>query len=129
MAEKPAKTNDLRISGRITQIYDGSGLIQRCPKCGRWIIDDFCIVHSDVRGLWDLRIKARFEDGKGRSTLIFKKDMTEKNVNIILREAKKLGEAATLERIKNALLGKEVEVEGVKLNGGNFLLVKNIRKV
>ena len=129
MAEKPAKTNDLRISGRITQIYDGSGLIQRCPKCGRWIIDDFCIVHSDVRGLWDLRIKARFEDGKGRSTLIFKKDMTEKNVNIILRDAKKLGEAATLERIKNALLGKEVEVEGVKLNGGNFLLVKNIRKV
>ncbi len=129
MAEKPAKTNDLRISGRITQIYDGSGLIQRCPKCGRWIIDDFCIVHSDVRGLWDLRIKARFEDGKGRSTLIFKRDMTEKNVNIILREAKKLGEAATLERIKNALLGKEVEVEGVKLNGGNFLLVKNIRKV
>jgi len=129
MAEKPAKTNDLRISGRITQIYDGSGLIQRCPKCGRWIIDDFCIVHSDVRGLWDLRIKARFEDGKGRSTLIFKKDMTEKNVNIILREAKKLGEAATLERIKNALLGKEVEVEGVKSNGGNFLLGKNIRKV
>jgi hypothetical protein len=42
--------------------------------------------------------------------------------------SEKLGEAATLERIKNALIGKNVEMEGVKLNGGNFL-VKNIREV
>jgi hypothetical protein len=35
-----------KLIGKITQIYDGSGLIQRCPKCNRWIIDNFCIVHS-----------------------------------------------------------------------------------
>lgn len=116
-----------KLSGRITQIYDGSGLIQRCPKCNRWIIDNFCIVHSDVEGIWDLRIKARFDDGKERCTLIFKKEMTEKSVGITLEEARKLGEAATLERIK-ALVGKNIEIEGVKLNGGNFL-VKDIREV
>ena len=126
--KKAADTNDLKHNGRITQIYDGSGLIQRCPKCNRWIIDDFCIVHSDVEGIWDLRIKARFDDGKERCTLIFKKDVTEKSVGITLKEAKKLGEAATLERVKNALVGKDIEIEGVKLKGGNFL-VKDIREV
>ncbi|MEA2075023.1 MAG: hypothetical protein U9O85_04755, partial [Euryarchaeota archaeon] len=95
-----------KLNGRITQIYDGSGLIQRCPKCNRWIIDDFCIVHSDVEGIWDLRIKARFDDGKERCTLIFKKEMTEKSAKITLEEAKKLGEAATLDRIRDALFGK-----------------------
>ncbi|HUV79686.1 MAG TPA: hypothetical protein VMW40_02505 [Candidatus Bathyarchaeia archaeon] len=117
-----------KLNGRITQIYDGSGLIQRCPKCNRWIIDNFCMVHSDVEGTWDLRIKARFDDGKERCTLIFKKEMTEKSVGITLEEARKLGEAATLERIKNTLVGKNIEIEGVKLNGGNFL-VKDIRVV
>jgi hypothetical protein len=39
-----------------------------------------------------------------------------------------LGEAATLERIREALFGKNFEIEGVKLNGGNFL-VKDIREV
>jgi len=126
--KKPVKTRKVgsKLSGKITQIYDGSGLIQRCPECNRWIIDDFCIVHSDVEGVWDLRIKARFDDGKERYTLIFKKDVTEKSANITLKEARKLGETATLERIKNALVGKNIEIEGVKLNG-NFL-VKDIRE-
>ena len=130
VVKKPVKTRKVgsKLSGKITQIYDGSGLIQRCPKCNRWIIDNFCIVHSDVAGVWDLRIKARFDDGKERCTLIFKRDMTEKSANITLREAKKLGEAATLERIRGALFGKNIEIEGVKLNGGNFL-VKDIREV
>jgi len=128
--KKPVKTRKVgsTLSGKITQIYDGSGLIQRCPKCNRWIIDDFCIVHSDVAGVWDLRIKARFDDGKERCTLIFKRDMTEKSANITLEEAKKLGEAAMLERIKEALVRKRFEIEGVKLNGGYFL-VKDIREV
>lgn len=126
--KKAAETNKLKHSGKITQIYDGSGLIQRCPKCDRWIIDNFCIVHSDVEGIWDLRIKARFDDGNERYTLIFKKEMTEKSAKITLEEAKKLGEAATLERIRETLIGKHFEIGGVKLNGGNFL-VKDIKEV
>ena len=51
--KKTAETREfrLKLNGKITQIYDGSGLIQRCPKCNRWIIDNFCIVHSDVEGV------------------------------------------------------------------------------
>ena len=126
-AEEPKEFGS-KLNGKITQIYDGSGLIQRCPKCNRWIIDNFCIVHGDVEGVWDLRIKARFDDGKEQCTLIFKRDVTERIVNITLEEAKKLGEVATLERIREALFGKNFEIEGVKLKGGNFL-VKDIREV
>jgi len=128
--KKTAETREfrLKLNGKITQIYDGSGIIQRCPKCDRWIIDNFCMVHSDVDGIWDLRIKARFDNGNERCTLIFKKDMTEKSAKITLEEAKKLGEAATLERMRKTLIGKNIEIEGIKLNGGNFL-VKGIREV
>jgi replication factor A1 len=127
-SQKAAETNKIALSGKITQIYDGSGLIQRCPKCNRLIIDDFCMVHSDVEGIWDLRIKARFDDGNGRRTLIFKKDITEKSVGITLDEAKKLGEAATLARIKEALVNRNFKVAGIELSGGYFL-VKDISEV
>ena len=127
-SKEAAETNKFALRGKITQIYDGSGLIQRCPKCNRWIIDDFCMVHSDVEGIWDLRIKARFDDGKVRCTLIFKKDITEKSVGITLEEAKKLGEAATLARIKEALVNRDFKVAGIELSGGYFL-VKDISEV
>ena len=132
LKETPSKeaveTNKIALYGKITRIYDGSGLIQRCPKCNRWIIDDFCMVHSDVEGIWDLRIKARFDVGTERRTLIFKKDITEKSANITLEEAKKLGEATTLARIKEALVGRNLEVGGIALSGGYFL-VKDISEV
>jgi ssDNA-binding replication factor A large subunit len=127
-SKEAVETNKIALYGKITQIYDGSGLIQRCPKCNRWIIDDFCIVHSDVEGIWDLRIKARFDVGKGRRTLIFKKDITEKSANITLEEAKKLGEATTLARIKEALVSRNLKVGGIELSGGYFL-VKDISEV
>jgi hypothetical protein len=75
-----------------------------------------------------LRIKARFDVGNERRTLIFKKDITEKSANITLEEAKKLGEATTLARIKEALVSRNFKVGGIELSGGNFL-VKDIRKV
>jgi ssDNA-binding replication factor A large subunit len=127
-SKEAAETNKFALCGKITQIYDGSGLIQRCPKCNRWIIDNFCMVHSDVEGIWDLRIKARFDAGNGRRTLIFKKDIAEKSANITLEEAKKLGEAETLARIKEALVNRNIKVGGIELNGGYFL-VKAISEV
>jgi hypothetical protein len=126
--EPPSDFKEMLI-GRITQIYDGSGLIQRCPKCNRWIIDNFCMVHSDVAGIWDLRIKARFDGGKERCTVIFKREMTEKILNLTLEEAIKLGEAGTLERMRQALLGKRFELGGDRLKASNNYLVKAIREV
>jgi ssDNA-binding replication factor A large subunit len=82
------------------------------------------MVHSDVKGIWDLRIKARFDVGNGRRTLIFKKDITEKSANITLEKAKELGEAATLARIKEALVVRNFKVGGIELSGGYFLVTQ-----
>jgi len=114
------------LKGRITKIYDGSGLIQRCPKCGRWIIDDFCMVHGEVAGKWDLRIKAGLDDGKKRHTLIFQREITEKILKLTLEGAKELGEEEILERIKREVVGKSAEIDGSWMSGGNFL-VSDIR--
>lgn len=67
-----------------------------------------------------MRIKARFDDGK--KDTIFKRDITGKIAGITLKEA------ATLEKIKKSIIGKNVEIDGAELNGGNFL-VKDIREV
>ena len=75
-----------------------------------------------------MRIKARFDAGNGRHTLIFKKDITEKSVGITLEEAKKLGEAATLARINEVLVSRNFKVAGIELSGGYFL-VKAISEV
>ena len=60
--------------------------------------------------------------------MIFKKDITEKSVGITLEEAKKLGEAATLARIKEAFVNRNFKVGGIELSGGYFL-VKDISEV
>jgi replication factor A1 len=124
MKESGKRYNYL-LEGRITKIYDGSGLIQRCPKCDRWIIDDFCMVHGEVEGKWDLRIKAGF-DGEKKHMLIFQRNITERILNLKVEEAKKLGEDEILERIKREISGKMAEIDGVWLSGGNFL-VNNIK--
>jgi ssDNA-binding replication factor A large subunit len=44
------------LRGRITRLYEGSGLIVRCPECMRHILDNLCDVHGDVHGVYDLRV-------------------------------------------------------------------------
>jgi hypothetical protein len=61
--------------------------------------------------------------------VIFKREVTEKVVKLTLEEAIKLGEAGTLERIRQALFGKRFELGGDRLKGSNNFLVKAIRAV
>jgi DNA primase large subunit len=114
------------LKGRITQIYGGSGLIQRCPKCKRRIMNDLCVVHGDVEGAYDLRIKARFENERTTQILLLR-EAAESILGITLEEARKIGEAAVLEKIR-LLAEKNFEVRGERLRGGNFL-VKSIRRL
>lgn len=125
--EKAQLIDGEKLEGKIVEIQDGSGLIQRCPKCDRWIIDNFCIVHSDVEGIWDLRIKAKFAYDQRSCNLVFKRKSAEMATRISLEEARKIGPSATLEKIKEALNGKNFEVIGKRLTK-NFI-VKGIREI
>jgi DNA primase large subunit len=115
------------LRGEIVKVHDGSGLIERCPKCNRWIIDNFCTVHSDVEGVEDLRIKATLRQNNTFHWLILNREVTEKVIDLDLEKAKKLGKEAVLSRIKETLLGKRFQVDGKRLDR-NFL-VRGIRRV
>lgn len=120
------KEKEIPLRGKITQIYEGSGLIMRCPECKRQILNNLCVVHGDVQGIHDLRIKAKFDDGKLNQILLLR-DVAENILGITLEDAKKLGDAAVLEKIRDSLIRKNFEIQGTKLSGGNFL-VKMIRR-
>ncbi|PSP80247.1 replication factor A [Halobacteriales archaeon QS_1_68_20] len=67
---------DVELEGTVVAIRDGSGLIQRCPECGRVIQNDECRSHGRVDGEDDLRTKAILDDGTGTVTVVLQRDLT-----------------------------------------------------
>lgn len=124
---KIGKGQELTLRGKITRLYEGSGLIVRCPECKRQILRNICVVHGEVNGIYDLRVKARFENER-TSQILLPKEAAEDILGITLDEAKKLGEGATIERAKSALLERNFEIQGSKLGSGN-ILVKTIKRL
>ncbi|MFB6139770.1 MAG: Single-stranded DNA binding protein, partial [Halosimplex sp.] len=56
---------DVELVGNVIAVRDGSGLIQRCPECGRVVQNGQCRTHGAVEGVDDLRVKAILDDGTG----------------------------------------------------------------
>ena len=67
---------DVAVTGTILEIRDGSGLIERCPDCGRVIQNGQCRSHGAVDGEDDLRIKAIVDDGTEALTAILGTELT-----------------------------------------------------
>ncbi|MEE8359070.1 MAG: hypothetical protein V3R82_06640 [Candidatus Hydrothermarchaeales archaeon] len=116
-----------KIRGKIVRVSRGSGLIQRCPECNRYVLDNQCKDHGKVEGRNDLWVKAKLNDGKVTHNLLLNCKITEDLMEFTLDEAVKLGEEAVLEKINEALEGKSFEVKGDRLET-NFL-VKGIRRL
>ncbi len=113
--------------GKIVRVSRGSGLIQRCPECNRYVLDNQCKDHGKVMGINDLRVKAKLNDGKVTYNLLLNCKITEGLMDFTLDAALKLGEEAVLTKINEALEGKSFEVKGDRLET-NFL-VKGIRRI
>lgn len=67
---------DVEIVGNVVAIRDGSGLIERCPDCGRVTQNGQCRSHGEVDGEDDLRTKAILDDGTGTVTVILDETLT-----------------------------------------------------
>jgi len=67
---------DVEIVGNVLEVRDGSGLIQRCPECGRLVQNDQCRSHGQVDPEDDLRVKAIVDDGTDTVTAILGTDLT-----------------------------------------------------
>ncbi len=75
------------VEGVIIDIKDGSGLIYRCPECGRVLNGTSCPVHGRVTPKADLRIKAVLDDGTGAAQCLFNREQTEQLLGLTLSEA------------------------------------------
>ncbi|WP_281195676.1 Single-stranded DNA binding protein [Halorubrum sp. F4] len=67
---------DVKLVGNVLEVRDGSGLIERCPECGRVTQNGQCRSHGEVDGEDDLRVKAILDDGTDTVTVVLDDDLT-----------------------------------------------------
>ncbi|WP_101297659.1 Single-stranded DNA binding protein [Halegenticoccus soli] len=108
---------DVELVGNVLEVRDGSGLIERCPECGRVIQNGQCRSHGAVEGEDDLRVKAIFDDGTDTVTVVLDADLTEEVYGGTLSEAKEAAREAmdkevVTDDIAETIVGREFRVRG-----------------
>jgi len=108
---------DVVVRGNIIEVKEGSGLIERCPECGRVVQKGQCRAHGDVEGEPDMRTKAVLDDGTGALTLIVGRELTEELYDGTLEEARDeardaMDRQVVEERIAEQTVGRRWRVRG-----------------
>ncbi|GGN16423.1 Single-stranded DNA binding protein [Halarchaeum nitratireducens] len=108
---------DVELVGNVIEVRDGSGLIERCPECGRVIQKGQCRTHGDVEGEDDMRVKAILDDGTGTATAILDRELTEAVYGGTLEDALEAARDAmnrevVADDIRESVVGKEYAVRG-----------------
>jgi replication factor A1 len=106
-------------TGVIIDVQSGSGLIKRCPDCGRLVIKGSCPEHGKVESVYDLRIKAVLDDGEEVHDVLFNCDLTEKLTGITLEAAKDmaidaLDQNIVSDTITDMIVGRYYSIRGTK---------------
>jgi len=108
---------DVLVEGNIISIRPGSGLIVRCPECGRVIQKSTCRVHGKVNGTPDMRVKAILDDGTGALTLVMDAKLTQEITGYTLEEVQEMAKTSMSpevveEEIRCKLLGTLIRAKG-----------------
>ncbi|MFC7199153.1 Single-stranded DNA binding protein [Halospeciosus flavus] len=108
---------DVEVVGNVIEVRDGSGLIERCPECGRVIQKGQCRTHGEVDGEDDLRVKAIVDDGTATVTAILDRETTETVYGGTLEDALEQARAAmdtevVADTIRDRIVGHEYRVRG-----------------
>jgi replication factor A1 len=108
---------DVELVGNVIEVRDGSGLIQRCPECGRVVQKGQCRQHGDVEAEDDLRVKAILDDGTETVTAVLDRDLTEAVYGGTLEDAREqareaMDQSVVAETIANDVVGREFKVRG-----------------
>ncbi|MFP4174250.1 MAG: replication factor A, partial [Halobacteriales archaeon] len=101
----------------VLSVKEGSGLIERCPECGRVVQKGQCRVHGDVDAEPDMRTKAVLDDGTGAVTLVVGRELTEDLYDGTLEDAREeardaMDKTAVTERIADNTVGRCWRVRG-----------------
>ncbi|ESP88988.1 Single-stranded DNA binding protein [Candidatus Halobonum tyrrellensis] len=108
---------DVAVVGNVIEVRDGSGLIERCPECGRLVQNGQCRSHGQVDPDDDLRIKAIVDDGTATVTAILGREITEDVYGGTLEDALSAARDAmsrevVAEDVRGKLVGREYRVRG-----------------
>ena len=122
------------VEGVIIDVKKGSGLIYRCPECGRVLTSTFCPEHGKVTPKPDMRIKAILDDGTGAAMCIFNSEQTERILGMDINGAlqtiqENMGNPAVIrELIEDKLIAMPMRVRGNAISKEKYgltLLVKS----
>jgi replication factor A1 len=108
---------DVELQGSLIAVRDGSGLIERCPECGRVVQNGQCRSHGDVDGEDDLRVKAILDDGTATATVVLDDDLTEAVYGGDLEDAREAAREAmdkevVADEIRERIVGHDYRVRG-----------------
>jgi replication factor A1 len=108
---------DVALVGNVIEVRDGSGLIERCPECGRVVQNGQCRAHGEVEGEDDLRVKAILDDGTGTVTVVLDTDLTAEMYGGGIEDAKRAARDAmdrevVADEIRDRIVGREYRVRG-----------------
>ncbi|WP_224269190.1 Single-stranded DNA binding protein [Haloprofundus salinisoli] len=108
---------DVELVGNVIAVRDGSGLIERCPECGRVVQNGQCRSHGNVDGEDDLRVKAILDDGTATVTVVLDAEETSEVYGGGIEDAKQAARDAmdkevVADDIREKLVGLEHRVRG-----------------
>ena len=108
---------DVEVVGNVLEVRDGSGLIERCPECGRVLQNGQCRSHGDVDGEDDMRVKAIVDDGTGTVTAMLDRELTEAVYGDTMSAAMTAARDAmdkevVADTIREQIVGREYRVRG-----------------
>jgi replication factor A1 len=108
---------DVELVGTAVAIRDGSGLIERCPECGRVTQSGQCRSHGEVDGEDDLRVKAILDDGTGTVTVVLDEDRTAEIYDGGLETAREhardaMDREVVADAIRGEVVGREFSARG-----------------
>ncbi len=108
---------DIEVTGNVLSIREGSGLIERCPECGRIAENGQCRSHGEVETTDDLRTKAILDDGSGTLTVILGRDLTANVYGGDVEDAKDhardaMDKSVVADTIRETLVGREYRARG-----------------
>ncbi|MDV0445866.1 hypothetical protein MmiAt1_14660 [Methanimicrococcus sp. At1] len=126
-----AKPSVFEVCGCAVDIQAGSGLIRRCPECSKVMAKGMCSEHGRLKGKYDLRIKAVFDDGTQAHETIINCELTEKLLGMSLEDAvltatETLDPECINDIIKNEFIGKYYTVSGAKTD--RYIIAENVER-
>ena len=108
---------DVEVTGNVVGVREGSGLVERCPECGRVTQNGQCRQHGAVDVEDDLRTKLIFDDGTGTLTVVLDDELTAEVYGGGLDEAREhardaMDREVVADAIREKLVGREFRTRG-----------------